>query len=255
MFILLNEKRHFPYSQSYSAKEVEEVNTRLREIDEESLGEVVLHIKERFLDEEKRRDQIESKARVLQGFTALAGSLIIGFAQFLIGTTSLLSSIRILITVSYVLIAASLLISVILAQKAINTTSYRRPKVNDWLNLREWNKLVITRQYAVDLYSSMLFNMDKINDKGTFLNGAQDWLRNTTYLLALLIIFLVGAVVSVPFSTTSNSEPFNVILITQTPTSTIMPTSTFTPIPTPTITRTPTQTATRSITNTQPPNP
>lgn len=233
VLILFRPNEYFPWSNTFSQSNIEKIKDRLNGADQGSLDEIVNQLKERLADEEKRRGQIESKAQTLQGFTVLAGSFIVGFGQFLIGTTNLNGPLRILIVVAYICIASSLLMTITLARKAVSTAKFTYPKPSDWLSLRDWNREIIVKQYIVDLYTSIDRNTDTINDKATFLNGAEDWIRNVTWLLSLLIFILVFVTFNAQSSSTD--QPINVIVVTPTETAILTPTLTDTPIPTSTI--------------------
>jgi hypothetical protein len=253
--ILVNEKGFFPFSQPpYTDEECAEFERRIREIDEESLPYTISNLKDRFEEEEKRRSTIEAKATTLQGFAALAATFIVGFAQFLIGDSTLTSCLKVVIAILYFCIALSLLMTVALAQRAVKTAQYSRPQLTDWLALRDWNRLVISRQHASNLLKSIQNNIARNNDKGTYLNGAQDWFRNSIYLLLVFALLLFTTVVTAPSKQARQSDqPINVIVLT--PTLDMMSTAvpTFTPQQTdtpvlPTIMPVVTRTATPTVT-------
>ena len=132
VIVLFRPQTYFPFSKTFSSSEVAQTKKRISEAETDSLDEIIKQLKERFNDEEKRREQIESKARSLQGFTALAGSFIVGFAQFLIGNANLEGMVRLLVIIAYICIALSLLMTVTLAQKAVNTARFVRPTLSEW---------------------------------------------------------------------------------------------------------------------------
>lgn len=247
--VLLRPKKYFPYSSRSLHTDVIQIESRLHEVDPSSLDEIIKKFEERFEEEEKRHEQIESKARALQGFTALAGSLVVGFNQFLIGTTDLDGSVRLFVIFVYICVAISLLMVVSLAQKAVGTATYVRPNFSDWLDLRDRDKESFKKQYTIDLYSSILQNSDTNSDKGTFLNGAQDWMRNVIWMLVIFIFVQVFAIAN---SQPQNESigPIDVIIVTPTSTATLTPTLTPTATTTPTATSTPIPTMTSTATNT-----
>jgi hypothetical protein len=200
--ILVNERKYFPFSPSpYTDEESAEFAQRIREIDEQSLPYAISHLKDKFEEEEKRQSIIEAKATTLQGFAALAATFIVGFAQFLIGNSSLASGLKIAVTILYFCIAFSLFMTVALSQRVVKTARYSRPQLTDWLALRDWNRQVISQQHANALVQSIQHNVARTNDKGTYLNGAQDWFRNSIYLLLVFTLLLFTAVVIAPLAT------------------------------------------------------
>lgn len=114
-----------------------------------------------------------------------------------------------------------------LPYRAVKTASYSRPIITDWIGLREWNRELIVQNYAIDIFKSIAYNIAKSNDKGTYLNGAQDWFRNSLYLLIMFTIILSTAIA---FTSPNNEplfeqqQPVKVVVFTPTPISTSIPT-------------------------------
>jgi hypothetical protein len=186
----------------------------------EPLDMVVSHTNKLLDDDEKRLSTIESKAFTLFGITGIASGFVMGFAQLLLTNTSFSDFFRYVIGVLYVLIGASLLITLILARRAILVGKYKFMSLDplDILKLTETNRTPILRERAVFMLLSYENNLAVINDKGTYVRGAQDWFRNVVFLLFVLLIVLVIYLPVKPLvDVRPPSTPMPVIIVTLTP--------------------------------------
>lgn len=207
-------------------------------LNSEQIKEVVQELSRLMIDEEKRQDKIESKALSLMGFIGLSSAFVIALVT-LVGNVQYPTPLRQVIVVVYALILISLMLTIVLAIKAIRVGKYSfmSPYVGNIWQRSGKNEVAYHRDQARDLLKSYIYNRAIINDKAEFVSGAQDWFRNTI----LLLMFLTILIVITPLQPTSVSNASgNVISATPyfptlTQTFTASPTVT-TPTPSKTLT-------------------
>ncbi|MEW5987914.1 MAG: hypothetical protein AB1791_14875 [Chloroflexota bacterium] len=190
--ILLDESK-LPRSPVPTAEEqIGPVRPLIDKLRGESLDEVVKHFERVLSEEEKRRSEIESKAFSLFGIAGVAGSFIVGFAQLLFNNNPLPSLMRVLITILYILIGALLLVTILLAGRAIKIGKYgfMSSRPSGLLLLGEWDRNQVYRHYLIDLLQSYEHNQALINDKASWVMGAQESFRNAIVLLLVLLFAL-----------------------------------------------------------------
>ena len=235
--IILSEAK-FPENQRPTGSRQAEIESKMAHLSDEPLDTVVSHMDKLLDDDERRLSTIESKAFTLIGITGIASGFVMGFAQLLLTNTSFSDFFRYVIGVLYVLIGASLLVTLILARRAIVIGKYKfmSPDPLDILKLTETNRTPILRERAVSMLFSYEHNRALINDKATYVRGAQDWFRNVVFLLFVLLIVLVIYLPLKPLVDVrppSTPMPVIIVTVTSTPSSTriTQPVTPLSPIP------------------------
>jgi len=247
---IIFDETKFPEYPRPTVERHKEIQAQTADLADEVVDEIVVYYEKLFENDDKRASTIESKAFSLMGITGIASSFIIGFAQFLLTNNSFPSIIRIVVMVLYSLIGGSLLITLLLARKAIVIGKYNfmAPDPLDRLELKKTNRNDIYRQYAADLLRSYENNLALINDKATYVRGAQDWFRNAILLLFILsMVFTIYLLFRPNLDVQVTPQPIPVFVVTVTSTPTYTPTYTPTLTPAPTSTSTPLATPTSSI--------
>lgn len=244
--IIFNAKKYFPRNPRPDNSRKLIIEAQLREIDANHIDIALEQFEKLSNEEEERRKQVEAKAANLIGFTAISSSFIVGFAQFLAGSNPAPQPFRTIIIILYILIAVSLLITVILAFRAIAISEFQIPWITN-ISTFKWNTSTINRKRVENLLFAWEGNKAATNDKATYVKGAEDWFRNTIYLLLVLMVTMAATIAS---NTTSQQqeEPIKVIILTpstapSTATSTVVPTN----IPTSVVTSTATVSSTATI--------
>ena len=100
------------------------------------------------------------------------------------------------------------------------------PDPLDVLKLTETNRAFILRERAVSMLLSYENNRALVNDKATYVRGAQDWFRNVVFLLFVLLIVLAIYLPLKPFldvKPPSTPMPVIIVTVTSTPTTTRIP--------------------------------
>lgn len=236
------DESRFPKYPPPTKERYEEVRGKTSKLDAASTKVVIDYFKELQESEESRRREIESKAASIIGFTGIAASVIINAAPLLLGEKFSNFIINYIVIGLYVLMGMALIISIILAQKAIKVglNRYMSPDPSDRLNISEKNMEAHNRELAGDIVLSYENNLGVINDKAVYVSGAQIWFRNCIALLFLLMsVLALNALVS----PSPKNLPSQMVILTPTP------------IPTATATQTPTQTPTATPTETVLPSP
>ncbi len=210
--IIFNAEKYFPKSRRPDNSRRLTIAAQLRDVAGDNLSIALEQFDKLFNEEDERRKQVETKATNLIGFTAISSSFIVGFAQFLAGSNPVPQPFRTIIILLYILIAVSLLVTVILAFRAVAISEFQIPLITN-ISIFEWNKDVINRKRAENLLFVWENNKAATNDKATYVKGAEDWFRNTIYLLLVLMVTMAATIAA---NTTSQQqqEPIKVIILT-----------------------------------------
>lgn len=191
------------------------IKEKTEDMDLESLDFVITEYQKLLKSEDERRDESDSKASSLIGFTGITGGVIVAFGPFLLELGSIAPLLRYILIALYAAVGLSLIFSVILALRAIEVgrTAYMNPQPDNLLDLRNSNRNDICRQLAADLYRSYEHNRSLINDKMDFTGAAQAWLRNAVFCLFLLTF----AFVAIGLTDSGGMEkPQEIIIVTPT---------------------------------------
>ena len=205
----------------------------------EQTKDLIQELTKMAADEDKRQDKIEAKAFSLISFTGLSSAFVAGLVTVL--SSAQFSEVlrqRVVIVYSFVLL--SLFITVVLAIKAIRVGkfSFMFPHITNLWEREGMNEVAYRRDQARLLLRSYFHNHGIINDKTSFVAGAQDWFRNTIMLLMLMTAFIVFTPNQTQSSPTHQSTATQTVVPTITPTA--APSETATPTLTPSETPTPT---------------
>jgi len=230
---ILVDERKFPTDDGYDAK----LDVSFKEQGGELKGDalkVVINELEKLRDtEEKRLDTIESKAFSLISLTGLASTFAIGLIEFNISDHPYPQWFRIVTLILYAMIGFCFIITTVLARRAIHVgrRPFMAPDIANLWTLNQHNGDEVYQGHAASLLKSYMHNRAVINDKATYVRGAQDWFRNTVVLLFLVPIIFGSAALVPAFQVTTTATPNVLIIVTNTPTFT--PTYTATVLPTP----------------------
>lgn len=242
--IILDERK-FPQHVGPDANSVQRAKSRIDGLEAQDVGPVVEALEKLLVDEDQRRLQAEGKANALIGYTAITSGFVVGFAQFLFGTTVMAPVFRLTITFLYICITVAVLMTVILAMRAMRVTAFQQPTVMELFDVRDFNRETIFKQRAASLLDAYHYNQVTINKKVTYIRGAQDWFRNVVYLLVVLMAAMTTMLVANPYLVgQSQPTPLPVIITTVIPTASHGSTATARPIATATATAAPALTAT-----------
>lgn len=214
-----------------------------QKLDLEQTKDLIQELTKLASDEDKRQDKIEAKALSLISFTGLSSAFVAGLVTVL-SSAQFSEALRQRVVIVYSFVLLSLFITVVLAIKAIRVGkfSFMSPHITNLWERDGMDEIAYRRDQARTLLRSYFHNHGIINDKASFVAGAQDWFRNTIMLLMLMTAFIIFT----PNQTQSTSTPTHTATQTTAPTTTptVAPseTSTLTPVPseTPTLTSTPT---------------
>jgi hypothetical protein len=210
--------------------------------DKEKLDYAIEYCDQLLKREDDRSDKIESKAFTLIGITGIATGFITGFAGLLLDRDKLVSNwILIPSAALYILVALSLIMTVLLAVKVIVVGDYwfSYPSASDILTVSRTSLNYFKRKYATSLFYSFNKNVQAVNRKATYLGGSQLWFRNSIVLLLLLTLILAGYAFFLPAevsqgispTVTPTMAPSLIATPTNDPISTSQPTGTPTGVP------------------------
>lgn len=202
----------------------------------EQTKDLIQELTKMAADEDKRQDKIEAKAFSLISFTGLSSAFVAGLVTVM-SSAQFSENLRHRVVIVYSFVLLSLFITVVLGIKAIRVGkfSFMFPHVTNLWEREGMNEVAYRRDQARILLRSYFHNHGIINDKASFVAGAQDWFRNTIVLLMVMTAFIV-------FTPNQTS-----------PTSTLPPTATQTAISTIAPTAAPSETATPMITPSETP--
>ena len=241
--VLLGKSIFYDTSQEAEKKGFAEIEKKFGKIkSDEKLDDAVTYCNNLLEREEKRLQTIETKAFALLGITGIATGFIIGFAGLLLDATKVNSlPINIYGGVIYFFVVISFIFTIFLSMKVVTVGEYKftYPSPREILRLADESLLVIKRDRAISTFYSYLKNQEVINQKATYLGGAQLWFRNS---IILLLILSLGLAIYSPIKSLSSPTIAITPLITSSSTSTVISkTPVFSPSSTPTlrITKTP----------------
>lgn len=206
----------------------------------EQTKELIQELTKLASDEDKRQDKIEAKALSLISFTGLSSAFVAGLVTVL-SSAQFSETLRQRVVIVYSFVLLSLFITVVLAIKAIRVGKFgfMSPYIANLWKREGMSEIGYCRDQARTLLRSYFHNRGIINDKASFVAGAQDWFRNTIMLLMLMTAFIVFTPSQTQPAPTLPSTATQTIVPTTTPTTTPSETSTATLSPSETSTSTP----------------
>jgi len=243
--VVVSDRFYTPYVQEH-AQENQEITESFEahqtKLKIKQITDVIQELSKLKTDEDNRQEKIEAKALSLISFTGLSSAFVAGLVTVL-GSAQYSEVLRQRVVIVYSLLLLSLFVTVVLAIKAIRVGkfSFMFPHITNFWEREDMTDIEYYRDQARDLLRSYIHNRGIVNDKASFVAGAQDWFRNTIMLLMLMIAFIVFT----PSQTSSTGADS----CTATPT----PVYTATYTATPPLTPTPTSTLTSPLTGTPTP--
>ncbi|MBU1700010.1 MAG: hypothetical protein KJ970_03435 [Candidatus Eisenbacteria bacterium] len=136
-----------------------------------------------------RLKRIESKAMTMVGFTGVAAGLVTGIGILSMTTNGLKPlAVSLVSALCYIFTITCFFISIYLALKVLAISDYKfvTPDPADIFHLSDKPLNIVKIERAATLYYSYHRNEQLLNEKGTYLIGAQRWFRNAIVLLLIL---------------------------------------------------------------------
>lgn len=206
ILVLVNEERFFPRSAKPNQATEGELAALVDELPDVSVDEALQTVVALGDVAAKRWEGVEAKAGLLIQATTVVSLFTIGFAEVTLNASEDIASSgggtiwwewRMAAIVLYILIAFSLFMTVILSNKTLSITSVASTRIEDLLGLRDGNRETFYKQRIVSLLLAHRYTMAAIDDKVTYLRGAQEWFNRTLVLaLLLLVVTLIATVPS-----------------------------------------------------------
>lgn len=194
LLVIVDESRHFPYSKKPQQDRQDQIRSNLEQLGEEELKYTAEFLKAQYQEENERQRITESKANQIIGFSAISMSFVVAFAEVVSLGGGGGPAIRSLTTLTYCLIGLSFLITVLLAFRATSVSTYQQPNLEVVSGASGQTLGKMRLDFAVSLQASYEHNHQVVNDKATYLLGAQLWLRNVIILLVSMV--LLHAIIS-----------------------------------------------------------
>ncbi len=216
---------HLPYREGRAR-----IREKFGDLHGEKLDDALAYCTDLLRREEDRSAKIEAKAFTLIGITGLTTAFITGFVGLLLDQGKMPSAVIIgAATTLFVIVVASLMLTIYLAFRAVAVGDYRfmYPSANDIFALSTGCLQYVQRERVVDLFLSFAHNVGEINRKATYLGGAQVWFRNSLIALLLLALSLAAYIPFRSPSPASGTPPATPVQgLVNTPQATLPTTST-----------------------------
>lgn len=201
--VIFNDKWYTSQSRT-NPQAMKSFEDHYQKLDLEQTKDLIQKLEKLETDEEKRQEKIEAKALSLVSFVGLSSAFVVSLVT-LLSSSQFSEILRQRVVVVYTLVILSLFIIVVLAIKAIRVGkfSFMYPQITNLWEREGMSEIGYYRETARILLRSYFHNHGIINDKASFVAGAQDWFRNTIILLMLMTTFIVFT----PNPTQSNLVP------------------------------------------------
>jgi hypothetical protein len=188
LLVIVNEGRYFPYSKKPQQDRQGQIRNNLKQLGEDEIKYTVEFLKTQYQEESERQRITESKANQIIGFSAVSMSFVVAFAGLVSLGSGVNPIIRSIITLTYCLIGLSFLITVLLALRVISISTYQHPNLGAISEPSGQTLEKMRLNLAVSIQASYEYNHQVVNDKATYLLGAQLWLRNVIILLVSMVL-------------------------------------------------------------------